>query len=83
MLLDGKKISLEILGQLKKQVKDLNANNIYPNLAVISIRSDKASQIYLKLKEKACRKIGIKFIQFVLPESVNLSQLIKKINQLK
>ena len=69
--LDGKTLSLEIEEKLKK---DIESNKFLtkrpPGLAVIRIGDDPASGVYVKNKEKACLRVGIKSFIFHLKETV-------------
>jgi methylenetetrahydrofolate dehydrogenase (NADP+)/methenyltetrahydrofolate cyclohydrolase len=62
-LLDGKKIAEEKLEMLKTRVAQLPHA---PSLAVILVGDDPASHLYVKLKEKAAKKIGIDFHKYLL-----------------
>jgi len=82
--LDGKKLSLEIEERLKNYiyVNKTIAKRI-PGLAVIRIGEDPASGVYVKNKEKACTRVGIKSYIFHLKDSVEqkeVEQLINKLN---
>ena len=82
--LDGKKFSLEIEEKLRKDI-DLSINSAKrpPGLAVIRIGEDTASGVYVKNKEKACLRVGIKSFIFHLKDTVEqkeVEQLINKLN---
>ena len=51
-ILDGKKLSNEIIEELKVRCDELKEKGIKPKFAVIMVGNDKASQIYVKIKEK-------------------------------
>jgi len=82
--LDGKKLSLKIEERLNHYIS--NNKKIAkrsPGLAVIRIGEDPASGVYVKNKEKACSRIGIKSFIFHLKDSVKqkeVEQLINKLN---
>ncbi len=82
--LDGKKLSLEIEEKLKKDIElYINTSKRPPGLAVIRIGEDPASGVYVKNKEKACSRVGIKSFIFHLKETVKqkeVEQLIHKLN---
>ena len=60
LILDGKKVSLEI----KRNIKDnIIKNNINPKLVVIQVGNDEASNVYVNSKRKACEEVGISFKQ--------------------
>ena len=82
--LDGKKLSLEIEERLTDYI---SSNKLIakraPGLAVIRIGEDPASGVYVKNKEKACERVGIKSFIFHLEDTVEqkeVEQLIDKLN---
>ena len=82
--LDGKKLSLEIEGKLKKYIYvNEEITKRFPGLAVIRIGEDPASGVYVKNKETACSRVGIKSFIFHLKDTVEqneVEQLINKLN---
>ena len=82
--LDGKKLSLEIEEKLKNYIyvnKTIVKRN--PGLAVIRIGEDPASGVYVKNKEKACSRVGIKSFIFHLKDTVeqkDVEELLNKLN---
>ena len=82
--LDGKKLALEIEEKLKNyiSVNKLIAKRA-PGLAVIRIGEDPASGVYVRNKEKACSRVGIKSFIFHLEDTVSqkeVEKLIEKLN---
>jgi methylenetetrahydrofolate dehydrogenase (NADP+)/methenyltetrahydrofolate cyclohydrolase len=60
-LLDGKKISEEILEEIKSDVERLKSENKkIPHLAVILVGNDPASETYVGSKVKNCARVGLK-----------------------
>ena len=82
--LDGKKLSLEIEERLNEYISsNKRIAKRAPGLAVIRIGEDPASGVYVKNKEKACSRVGIKSFIFHLKDNVEqkeIEQLIKKLN---
>ena len=82
--LDGKKLSLEIEEKLKNCISSYETiTKRVPGLAVIRIGDDPASGVYVKNKEKACSRVGIKSFIFHLKDSAtqnDVEELIKKLN---
>ena len=82
--LDGKKLSLKIEERLKKDLSSgLNFSNRCPGLAVIRIGDDPASGVYVRNKEKACERVGIKSFLFHLNNDISnedVKNLITKLN---
>ena len=81
-IIDGKKLAKEIRGNLKIKCDELKEKGIKPKFAVIMVGNDKASQIYVKNKSKACEEIGIEFEEYLLDENVNQEELIQQIEEL-
>lgn len=57
-LIDGRDIARAITAQVKSRVAKLRTP---PGLAVVLVGTDPASHLYVGLKEKACREVGIRF----------------------
>lgn len=81
-IIDGKKLSEEILIDCKNQIEKLGKNNRKPSLVVITIGEDQASKIYVKNKQKACEACGILFKNEVLEVDVSKQEVLKKIEEL-
>jgi len=81
-LLDGIKVSKEILLALEHEVNRMKLEHIHPKLAVILVGQDPASLSYIKQKQKACSETGIEWEQFDYPEDVTTEELIEKIHEL-
>ena len=81
-ILDGKKLSNEIIEELKVRCDELKEKGIKPKFAVIMVGNDKASQIYVKNKIKACERIGIECVECFLDENIQQKELIDKIKEL-
>ena len=78
-LLKGKLIAEKILNNLKLEIK---RRGIKPGLAVVLIGDDKASRIYVNLKKKAARKVGVGFYIFKFGDKAEENKIIKKIKDL-
>ena len=60
-ILDGKKLALKLRENIKVQTEKLiEKYNITPHLVVILIGHNPASEYYVRSKERACKKAGIK-----------------------
>lgn len=79
ILLDGKNVAEKILQKVKTQV---SAINIKPNLAVILVGNDPASQIYVRNKLKAADKVGIMSTVIHFDSNISEQELLDKINTL-
>lgn len=81
-LIDGKEVSLYIKDKAKDEVKNLNARGIEVCLAVIIVGDDPASRVYVNNKKRACEAVGIKSIEYALPESTSENELLELIYSL-
>ncbi len=81
-IMDGRKVSKEILLKLKDDVSRLHFDHVHPKLAVILVGNDPASLAYIRQKQKACATTRIEWEQFDYEESVTTETLIDKINEL-
>ena len=83
IILDGKTVSQKIKDSIKTEVLRVKvADNKDITLAVILIGNDAGSQVYVKNKEKACEKVGIKSVTYRLDANITQAeaeQLIKKL----
>ena len=79
MILDGKKVAEKILLEVKNSVQKMN---VKPHLVVILVGEDPASKIYVKNKQKAAEKVGIKSSVINFPETISEQDLLDKIEEL-
>ncbi len=78
-IIDGKKISAALLEKVKADVESLKQSGTEPCLAVILVGEDPASQVYVRNKKRACENVGIKSLEYLLPESTSESELLSLI----
>ncbi len=84
LILDGKSLAKKTEAELSDRVTALKlANNDQaPILATILVGSDPASGTYVKMKQNACKRIGMESIAVELSEQTTTEQLLAKINEL-
>jgi methylenetetrahydrofolate dehydrogenase (NADP+)/methenyltetrahydrofolate cyclohydrolase len=84
LILDGKSLAKKTEAELSDRVNALKqANNGQaPILATILVGSDPASGTYVKMKQNACKRIGMESIAVELSEETTTEQLLAKINEL-
>ena len=81
-ILDGKAVSLKVKESVKVRADELNKFGVEPTLAVVLVGEDKASQTYVRAKEKACNEYGIKSVAHRLSENTTQNELLALINVL-
>lgn len=79
MILDGKKVSEELIETIKTKVANINKKI---GFAIIWIGNDTASSIYVNNKIKKCEDIGIHTELFHLEETVSEEYVLNLINDL-
>ncbi|MDD5396827.1 MAG: bifunctional 5,10-methylenetetrahydrofolate dehydrogenase/5,10-methenyltetrahydrofolate cyclohydrolase [Candidatus Moranbacteria bacterium] len=77
-LLYGKPVAEKILGRLKT---DIFRHASKPGLAVILVGDDQASHLYVTLKEKMAKEIGMNFFRRDLSENISEDELLLMISQ--
>ncbi len=78
-IMDGLKVSLDIKNKIKEQIEK---EGITPHLAVIQIGDNKASNVYIKNKKKACFDVGISFDHIKFNETISEQLVIDEIKRL-
>ena len=81
-ILDGKAVSLKVKESVKVRADELKKFGVEPTLAVVLVGEDKASQTYVRAKEKACNEYGIKSVAHRLNENTTQNELLALINVL-
>jgi len=79
MILDGKKIADKRLEILKEEIED---SGLYPRLATVIVGADPASQMYIRMKHRACEQVGIGSVGREMPADATTDQVLKVIGQL-
>ncbi len=78
-IVDGRAIAKKIYSEIKDEVAAMPDK---PGLAIILIGDDPASKLYVRLKERACQKTGIKFEKHEYSDGADRKKIIDKINEL-
>ena len=83
LIIDGKTVAKEVQKQIKEEVEGLERRwGIAPGLAVVLVGDDPGSHIYVKNKEKACKEVGIKSYEHLLPPTISEKELLGLIHNL-
>lgn len=81
-LLEGKKLAEKMQSEMKVRVNSLLEKRKIPGLTVLLVGEDKASQVYVRNKERQATKVGIKSEIIRLPETISEAALIEQVEQL-
>ena len=83
VIIDGKAVAREVQKQIKEDVEGLERRwGLVPGLAVVLVGDDPASHIYVRNKEKACKEVGIKSFEHLLPATISEKDLLALVQQL-
>jgi methylenetetrahydrofolate dehydrogenase (NADP+) / methenyltetrahydrofolate cyclohydrolase len=83
VIIDGKAVAKEVQKQIKDEVEGLERRwSLAPGLAVVLVGDDPASHIYVRNKEKACKDVGIKSFEHLLPATIPERDLLALVHQL-
>lgn len=80
--LDGRLISNQIKTELAGVVGDLREKGIVPGLTMVMVGAHPPSTLYVNMKVKACKELGIYSRVVNLPENISRQELIKTISGL-
>lgn len=82
-IIDGNKTASLIRAELAEEITRLKKrDNIVPGLAVVLVGENPASQVYVRMKNKSCREIGIYSEQHNLKAQVSETELLALIDKL-
>lgn len=82
-LIDGKRVSEEVLAFVRLSVEQLKAEGgRVPGLAVIQVGEDPASKVYVSNKRRACERTGIRSVAYDLGEDTTQEALLTLIDEL-
>jgi methylenetetrahydrofolate dehydrogenase (NADP+)/methenyltetrahydrofolate cyclohydrolase len=81
-VIDGTAIAASIRAEVGQHVKSLRARGVRPGLAVILVGDDPASQVYVRMKGKACEEAGMHSVTMRLDASTSQDELLTQIDAL-
>ena len=81
-LIDGRAIAEQIHAETAQQVEALKRRGIEPGLVFLRVGEDPASQVYVGMKERTSKRLGIHSDTKVLPEKTSQAELLRLIREL-
>ncbi|XP_078482334.1 C-1-tetrahydrofolate synthase, cytoplasmic-like [Ciona intestinalis] len=83
-ILDGKKLSAKIRTDLARNVSEMGSKleGFQPGLAIVQVGAREDSNVYIRMKIRAAKEIGIVANHFKLPRSTTEAELVEKIEEL-
>ena len=80
MIIDGRKISQQILQSIQERIQHLSFK---PVLCDIIVGDDKVSMSYVKIKQRVAEKCGLDFLLVNLPQTSKLSEVVDAIHKVQ
>ncbi|RON56215.1 bifunctional 5,10-methylene-tetrahydrofolate dehydrogenase/5,10-methylene-tetrahydrofolate cyclohydrolase [Pseudomonas frederiksbergensis] len=80
--IDGKAISAQVLDEVREEVLALAGQQIFPALAVLLVGDDPASHVYVRNKLLRAKEVGIRSLEYRLPDTASQAQVLEQIAQL-
>jgi len=81
-LIDGNAIGATMRAELGGEITALKKQGIRPGLAVVLVGDNPASEVYVRMKGKACWEAGIYGVSIKLPKDTSEADLMKEIERL-
>lgn len=82
-IIDGKVLAKQIEAEVASGVEALvSGRGVTPGLATVLVGDDPASKMYVRLKHRACERVGIRAEDHFLPAETSQEELISLINTL-
>jgi methylenetetrahydrofolate dehydrogenase (NADP+)/methenyltetrahydrofolate cyclohydrolase len=79
IILDGKAVSEKRLEILKEVIGE---SGLYPRLATVIVGNDPASQMYVRMKHRACERVGIGSVGIEIPRDSTTKKVLESISEL-
>ncbi len=82
-IVNGREIAKEIRKKVYEEVTELKSKyKVVPTITTIKIGKDPSSELYLKLRDNACKEVGINSNHLEFDENISGDKVINAINKL-
>jgi 5,10-methylene-tetrahydrofolate dehydrogenase/methenyl tetrahydrofolate cyclohydrolase len=82
-IIDGRVVADRMQAEISEQVMAFESENGYPpGLGVILVGGDPASQMYVRMKRRACKRAGIHSVAIELPAETSQEDVLSAVQQL-
>ncbi len=75
-LMNGKEVAAQVTAGLEQRLAELRGKGTNPCLAVVIMGDDPASHVYVRMKGKACERLGIDSLTRALPADASEEELL-------
>ncbi|MDH3368695.1 MAG: bifunctional 5,10-methylene-tetrahydrofolate dehydrogenase/5,10-methylene-tetrahydrofolate cyclohydrolase, partial [Gemmatimonadota bacterium] len=81
-IIDGKAIAEAMRAELAPRVKKLKQQGVTPGLSVVLVGENPASQVYVRMKGRACEEAGMRSDTITMPAETTEAELASVIERL-
>ena len=81
-LIDGTAIGAEMRKELGTEISGLKKKGIKPGLAVVLVGDNPASEVYVRMKGKACEEAGMYSVTIKRPKETSEADLLQELDRL-
>ncbi len=81
-IIDGKRVADEIRAELRGRLDRLRSREVNPGLAAILVGENPGSQLYVKMKGKACEEMGMAHQTIEMPKDTPQDVLLREVARL-
>ncbi len=82
-IIDGKALAKRVREQIAREVEErLAAGLPRPGLATVLVGDNPASQVYVRMKHKACEQVGIRSFGYTLPATASQEEVESLVEEL-
>jgi methylenetetrahydrofolate dehydrogenase (NADP+)/methenyltetrahydrofolate cyclohydrolase len=78
-LIDGRKVAAEVEAEVRQELATLGFS---PNLIVIRVGNDPASEVYVRNKARKAKELGLRGEELIFPETMTEAALLSAIQKL-
>ena len=81
-LIDGTALGAEMRKELGAEISGLKKKGLTPGLAVVLVGDNPASEVYVRMKGKACEEAGMHSVTIKRPKETSEADLLKELDRL-
>ncbi len=82
-IIDGKQIAADMRAEMKTEITRMkDEHGLEPGLAVVLVGEDPASQVYVRMKKKACDELGVASFEYKLSAATPEQELLDLVDTL-
>lgn len=80
--MNGRKLARDIEASLKVEVLAISDQGIIPTLGTVQVGDDEASNVYIRMKRNACKRVGIRMEEVKLEADIAMEALLAAIAEM-